>query len=93
MTDRYICADCKEISQKKRKCPYCEEEMKKVSFSRGFEGWMPYVMAGTASVLLLLSFLFSVPILTWLAFPLIGAGLFFDHLYQKQIDKALKEMM
>ncbi len=93
MTERYICTECKEISSKKRECPICEKRMKKVALSSGLERWVPYLMAGSAALLLGLGFLFDVPFLTWLTFPLIGAGLLFDHLYQKQVDEAIKEMI
>ena len=93
MTKRYICSDCKEISSKKKKCALCEEPMKKVTISPGFERWIPYTMAGSAALLLFLGVFFNEPILTWLTFPLIGAGLLFDHLYQKQVNEAIEDMI
>lgn len=93
MTDRYICSGCKEISDKKKKCPHCGEPMRKVTVTLGFERWFPYLMAGTAVVLLTLGFVLEEPILTWFTFPLIAAGLLFDHLYQKQVDEAIEGML
>lgn len=67
--------------------------MREVTFDFGFERWFPYVTAVLAALLLLLGFVFDEPILTWLTFPLIGVGLLFDHLYQKQVDEAIKDMI
>ncbi len=93
MTERYICTDCKEIADKEKKCPLCEDSMKKVVLSTGFERWVPYLIALLAALLLIAAFLLNEPILIWFTFPLIAAGLLFDHMYQKQLEEAIRDMI
>ncbi len=91
MPKRYVCRDCGNISEEKRKCTGCDEQMEEVKLSRGLEGSVPFIMAGTAGILLLLSFIFDINFLIWFTFPLIGAGAVFDHLYQKKVDRLVED--
>jgi len=67
--------------------------MKEVNLSRGFEGSIPFFLAGIAAFLLIISFLTESFLLIWFTFPIIGAGLIYDHFYQKHIEKILKDMI
>ncbi|MBS3782753.1 MAG: hypothetical protein KGY66_01195 [Candidatus Thermoplasmatota archaeon] len=87
----YICRECGSTSEKEKECPSCGKPMEEVEVSRGFEGSIPFLLAGIAAVLLILSFLTDRFILIWLTFPIIGAGLIYDHLYQKHVKNALKD--
>ncbi len=86
----YLCKECNNISENRQDCPSCGDEMEKVKISRGLEGSIPFILAGLAASLLLVSFIIDRYTLIWFAFPLIGAGLIYDHLYEKQMKKILK---
>jgi len=93
MPTRYICKKCEEISDSrfKRKCPSCDKEMKKIKVPMDLKSLIPYLFASLAAALLLSSFFFDGTVLIWLTFPLIGAGLIYDHLYQKWLDKKIRK--
>ncbi len=91
MMKRYLCKNCGKVSKKKRDCDNCGEPMEREDVSRGLDGSVPFIFAGIAAAVLLISFVTDRFLLTWLAFPLIGAGLIYDHLYEKQVEKALEE--
>lgn len=87
----YVCEDCGKISEKERDCPSCGELMEKKVISRGIEGSIPYVLAVVAGLFLLISYFTELTILIWLVFPLVGAGLIYDHFYEKKMKRILKE--
>jgi len=87
----YVCRDCVRTSDKDKGCPSCGKIMEEVEISRGIEGSIPFVLAAIAASLLLLSFLTDSFLLVWLTFPIIGVGLIYDHLYQKHVEKVLKD--
>ncbi len=95
MPTRYICPDCVYVSDSgsEEKCPTCDKKLKKVGLSWSLENLVPYFLAGIASAFLLIGFFFNMTMLIWFTFPLIGAGLLYDHLYQKQVDEALKKII
>jgi len=90
---RYLCRECGTISDEEKGCPSCGKALEKVSISRGLEGSVPYIMAGIAAFLLIFSFLTDRFLLIWLTFPIIAVGLIYDHLYQKHVEKVLRDMI
>jgi len=89
----YLCRNCGTITDKEKGCPSCGKPMEEVEISRGLEGSIPFILAGIAASILLLSFLTEHFLLIWLTFPVIGAGLIYDHLYQKHVENILKDMI
>ncbi len=87
----YVCRDCVRTSDKDKECPSCGKIMEEVEISRGIEGSIPYILAAIAAALLIVSFLSDRFLLVWLTFPIIGVGLIYDHLYQKHVEKVLKD--
>ncbi len=90
MPKRYVCRDCGNLAREQEECSDCGEQMEKLDHPRGLEGSIPFIMAGAAGLLLLLSFVFDLYFLIWFTFPLIGTGVVYDHLYQKKVDRTLK---
>jgi len=89
----YLCRNCGRTSDKEKECLSCGGPMDEVNISRGLEGSIPFILAGIASLILLTSFLIDYFLLIWFTFPLIVVGLIYDHLYQKHVERALKEMI
>lgn len=48
--------------------------------------YLPYIFAGIAALILLMSFLLDIVLLIWFTFPLIILGLILDYIYQKDLD-------
>jgi len=91
MMKYYLCRDCRRVHKKDGKCEICDTPLESVEISRGLEGSVPFILAGLAALILLFSFLSSRFLLIWLTFPLTGAGLLYDHIYQKQVEEALEK--
>jgi len=89
----YLCRECGRAFDKKKICPSCGKPLEEANISRGFEGSIPFILAGVALCLLIVSFLTDYFLLIWLTFPIIAAGLIYDHLYQKHVEKVLKDMI
>ncbi len=87
----YLCRNCGTTADKEKGCPSCGKPMEEVEISRGLEGSIPFFLAGIAAFILLLSFLTERFLLIWFTFPIIGVGLIYDHLYQKHVEKVLKD--
>ncbi|GEM_PF-3256594 len=95
MPTRYVCKDCIEVSDSrfKKECATCGRRLEEVKISTDLESIVPYILAGIAAFLLLTSHLFDLTILTWFTFPLIGAGVIYDHIYQKQVTESIKKVV
>ncbi len=91
MPRRYVCEDCKNVRDRKGTCRFCGEVMEVLEYDTTLGNIMPYVMAGVAGLLILLSFLLNIPMAVWFAFPAIAAGLIIDHLVQRDLDRRAKE--
>ncbi|MFP4001618.1 MAG: hypothetical protein ACLFSM_02435 [Thermoplasmata archaeon] len=88
---RYICKECVKMYKKEGKCDACGGRLDEVEMPRGLDGLIPFVLAAIAAFFLFIGFLFDYHMLIWFTFPIVGAGLLYDHLYEKQVEKALEE--
>lgn len=93
MPKRYICRECKEIYSKKRECKICEDNTEEILFETSIWTLFPYIMAGVAGLFLLSAYLFNMPFLIWMTFPLIVVGILFDNYYQNKMDEKARDMI
>ncbi|MFW6145052.1 MAG: hypothetical protein ACOC55_05715 [Candidatus Natronoplasma sp.] len=67
--------------------------MYKINLPWGLENLAPYIFAALAGTLLTVGFFSDRTFLIWFTFPFIGAGLLYDHLYEKQVEELIKRVI
>ncbi len=65
--------------------------MEELHYDFNTRAGLPYILAGMAAFILVLSFISDMDLLIWATFPLIALGLILDHIYQKELDRKARD--
>lgn len=93
MPKRYVCKNCNTLNKSKGSCPVCKDDLSELEFRHTPWTTLPYLLAGIAACILVMSHLTGINILLWFTFPLIALGLVADHFCQKKIDERALRMV